>query len=417
MNPETIASLQTLEKELERLRAAVDHIDQAKTVAQKVLGAIAGVQKKYSEHLDALLEVQKSMAAQLSSDARSGLDEAGANARRHILDAAARAKKHIEEHDAEMKRLLAEAGISASEKLVEMSGKFDELVKGSGDAMNQRIEAVGIEVGKHVGELASQVRQQINELATRAARLMDEAGGHSTRQTEEFGSVARAQVVEIGARAHKHIEELGSKSSKHVDHIAELAKTGINEAVVDVKRALEEVSSQSIRIFAAIKKTHDQQTTDFEKLSVSTDAVIASAGKLVRTIDNIDFPERLQTIASDIRSLHFNLNGAMSRIDGLEKAMEVSMRHITDELAAKLSRLEMFTEKTVRTLEENVERQFREHREQANTTKILLIFVLVISLLLGAGLYMIWNDRQGAHVPDLQPTRLPDSVVVEQQTE
>ena len=62
MNPETNASLQALEKELERLRSAVEHIDTAKTVAQKVVGAVAQIQKKYAEHLDALLASQTDAA-------------------------------------------------------------------------------------------------------------------------------------------------------------------------------------------------------------------------------------------------------------------------------------------------------------------------------------------------------------------
>ena len=57
MNPESLAALAHLEQELERLRGAVEHIEQAKSVAQKVIAAVDVIPKKYAEHLDALLDV------------------------------------------------------------------------------------------------------------------------------------------------------------------------------------------------------------------------------------------------------------------------------------------------------------------------------------------------------------------------
>ena len=101
MNPETLASLQSLEQELDRLRSAIDHIEQAKSVAQKVVGAVAGVQKKYGEHLDALLALQQQGLEQLHSASTIHFEEWNTSAKRHILESAARARKQLEEHDAD----------------------------------------------------------------------------------------------------------------------------------------------------------------------------------------------------------------------------------------------------------------------------------------------------------------------------
>ncbi|MFA6235432.1 MAG: hypothetical protein WC824_14750, partial [Bacteroidota bacterium] len=75
MNPDSQASLLALEKELERLHSAVEHIEQAKTVAQKVIGAVGLIQKKYAEHLDALLEVQKEAVREAGSVQQERFDE------------------------------------------------------------------------------------------------------------------------------------------------------------------------------------------------------------------------------------------------------------------------------------------------------------------------------------------------------
>lgn len=430
MSQETHEALHTLEKELERLRAAVDHIDQAKGIAQKVVVAVAGVQKKYSEHLDALLGLHRSTIEQLGSSTTSRFDDLGAAAKRHILEAAARARKQFEDHSAEVQRALNEAGHTASERLIELSVRADQLLTQSAGSMKQLVEEAGSSAGGHVSQLGVQVRQLIDELGERTKRLMDDSTRdmalqlHSNsekagRLLEDFGETARSQVLELGARAHRHIEDLGSSASIRIEQLGELIRTGMQDSIVDAKKALEEANSQSIKIFAAIKKSHDQHTLEFEKLSVNTDAVITSAAKLVRAIDAVDFPEKLQTIQNDIRSLHFNLNSAMSRIDALDKSLENSLRAFTDDVVSKLGRVEVFIEKTMHSFEETTNRRFRDQQEETKKNRLMMIILLVFNIIILAGIVLLWSrdDAQPEQsVPSVQQV-VHDTVFVPAQAD
>lgn len=402
MNPETLASLQSLEQELDRLRSAIDHIEQAKSVAQKVVGAVAGVQKKYGEHLDALLAMQQQGLEQLHSASTMHFEEWNAGAKRHILESAARARKQLEEHDADARRAIAEAGEAAARTLQELTYRAEQLLDSAERSMARAVEDSSNAAGQQVRNLGTQVKSLLEELTARTSRLMDEAGGGVSRKIEDIASQvhrnieeqttsAHSHIVDLAARAHRHVEDFGTKAGSQIEQLGQLAASNYRDAVSESRKALDEASQQSIRIFASIKKTYDQQAMDFEKLSVSTDAVIASSAKLVRTIDAIDFPEKLQTIQSDIRSLHFNLNGAMSRIDALDKSVEASLRALADDMVAKLGRLEMFTERTVRNLNDENERRFRDQVGDIQRTRTLVTVLLVLQLLTLIGLFLVWN--------------------------
>jgi hypothetical protein len=425
MNQETHDSLVALEKELERLRAAVDHIDQAKGIAQKVLAATAGVQKKYADHLDALLGIQSATVEEMRDTAKTRFDDLESAAKRHILDAVARARKQFEDHELQVRQALDTAGTRASERITELTTRAEQVLQQSGDVLRKAADDSVATSGKSMTEHAQRVRELIEEVQSRSRSLFDETGrsisaqiqsnsNKTTSQIEEFAATARGQVLELGARAHKHIEELSTKANAGIEQIGALARSGVQDALFESKKALEDANAQTIRIFASIKKTYDQFSRDFEKLSVNTDSVIASAGKLVRTIDAIDFPEKLQAIQGDIRALHFNLNAAMSRIDALDKSMEHSLRELADDIVGKLSRIEGFVEKTVRTLSDDTERRFREQQEEIRKTRTLLVVVLLINIIIIAGLAMLWFTQQSdaektAPIPVVQDTLTVDT--------
>ena len=414
MNPETHASLQALEKELERLRSAVEHIDQAKAVAQKVVAAVGLIQKKYSEHLDALLDAQKDAADRLGEGSQQRFDEISNSARRHILESAARAKKYLEDYNGQFTRALEaardatgghldsiaqEAGGVVSEAadrlkdltakaaavVVEAGRKGESVLEETGAAMDERFRGTAGEIQQQVDQLLSELRGQISASGEKTARLLQDAANAAAQRIAEVGRQTADAVEKLDARARHHVEEVGT-----------LSKTSLQEIRQYAQQNIEETSNQSKRIFAAIKKTHDQQITEFEKVTVSTDALIAASGKLVRTIDAVDFPTRLQAIEGDIRSLHYNLNTGMSRLDAFEKSNEDAMAAFSDEVVNKLGRLEAFTDKSIRTMNDGVEKQLAEHQKQAQGQRVLLILLVVINLVLAAGLYMVWSGQQEA---------------------
>ncbi|MCZ7558579.1 MAG: hypothetical protein M5R41_19500 [Bacteroidia bacterium] len=402
MKQETTEALQSLEKELGRLRAAVDHIEQAKSVAQKVLVAVAGVQKKYSEHLDALLGLHKGALEQVGTDSQARFDELGTAARRHILETAARAKKQFEEHHAEVLRTLEGTSQRSADTLSQLSVRAEQLFDQSTDAMKQLVrDSATMADGQlavmteKVKKLAAELDGSFHRVVEDSAQLLHEqirkGGDASVRHIEDFTGSARSQVLELGARAHKHIEELGGKATSRLEELQDLVHHGMQTAIEDAKRSLEEANAQSIKIFAAIKKTYDQQALDFEKLSAGTDAIIASSGKLSRSIEAVDFPEKLKSIMADIRSLHFNLNSAMNRVDALDKSLESSLREFADDVVGKLSRLEMFIEKGLRTFEEATEKEFSLQRESIGRNRTFLAVILALNVLLLMGVYVIWS--------------------------
>lgn len=428
MKQETNEALQSLEKELGRLRAAVDHIEQAKSVAQKVLVAVAGVQKKYAEHLDALLGLHKSVLEQVGSDSQSRFDELGAAARRHILESAARAKKQFEEHHAEVLRSLNGASQRSADTFSQLAVRAEQLFDQSADTMRQLVQDSAAVADGQLSAMTEKVKQLVSELDGRLHRVAEDngrllseqirdGGEASSRLQEELAGTARAQVLDLGARAHKHIEELGGKATTRLEELQDLVHKGMQSAIADAKRSLEEANTQSIKIFAAIKKTYDQQALDFEKLSAGTDAIIASSGKLSRSIEAVDFPEKLKSIMADIRSLHFNLNSAMNRVDALDKSLESSLREFADDVVGKLSRLEMFIEKGLRTFEEATEKEFRLQRESIGRNRTFLAVILALNVLLLMGVYVIWSgtDKPSTRQPVIQRQVVHDTVYLPQE--
>ncbi|GEM_PF-1576423 len=420
MNPETLASLQALEKELERLRSAVDHIDQAKSVSQKVVGAVALIQKKYGEHLDALLAAQKEAAEQLGEGTQDRFEEISGSARRHILESAARAKKYLEDYNRQMREALDSAGSIAGDHVEEISSKAADVVRDAGAQLEklteqsselldsfrreseEQILRSGEKIEEDVRNLLQQLREDFDELQRSAAQSVQKAGGaaakHANDITEKARSAldamdasARQNVQEITAETRTALEKLEHSVKRHIEEVGVLAQGGVKETAALARSAVEDAGNQSKRIFAAIKKAHDQQITDFEKVTVSSDALIAASGKLVRTIDAIDFPSRLQGIENDIRSLHYNFNTAMSRLDGLEKSTEASMASMGDEMVGKIGRVEAFTDKTIRTFSDEVEKRFAEQQKTLGATRVIVMLLLLLNLLMAAGIYMLWS--------------------------
>lgn len=422
MNPESLAALAHLEQELERLRGAVEHIEQAKTVAQKVIAAVGVIQKKYAEHLDALLEVQKDAVREAGSVQQARFDELGASARRHILESAARAKKYLEEYNAEVLRSIEASASSAEGTLHEASQRAGDIIAGTGARMEDlatRAEAVIAQAGQRLDGLTTESARQVREaiassggiietqIADAGAALRRDLDGMTVevrRQLEALNETASAWIQESGTSAAGHIDTIARKATEalegadrktraHVEEIGALAKTSLRELLAESRTSVEEAGNQSKRIFAAIKKTQDQQTTEFEKVTVSTDALIAATGKLVRTIDAIDFPARMQAIEGDIRSLHYNLNSAMSRLDALEKSNEQAMAAFSDDVVAKLGRLEQYIDKSVRTHNDEMEKRLKEEEAKIGGLRVLLIVLLVLNLLIAVGVYLEWSEE------------------------
>ncbi|MBR9977877.1 MAG: hypothetical protein KFH87_07295 [Bacteroidetes bacterium] len=446
MNPETQASLLALEKELERLRSAVEHIEQAKGVAQKVISAVAVIQKKYAEHLDALLDVQKDTLREVSSMQHERFDELGAGARKHILEAAARAKKYIEEYNTEVGKAIDAAGEqaegtvrdvalkaggmiqTAGARMEELSSKADEIIDASGKRIEGLLSTAGREVEEHISgagerlhadvtEAMTQAREQLQELLERVRGQIGALNETAARILGENGTAAGKHIEDLAGKTASALEQIDTRARRHVEEVGTQARANLNEVLLQAKAGIEDAGNQSKRIFAAIKKAQDQQLTEFEKVTVSADALIATSGKLVRTIDAIDFPTRLQSIESDIRSLHYNLNSAMSRLDALGKSNEQAMAAFSEEVVGKLGRLEMFTEKTVRTHGEDVEKRLKEQERQLGGMRMLLIVLLLLQVLVGAGVYLVWDAGRQPAAPVEQvidTTATPDDVVAPQ---
>lgn len=423
MNPETHASLQALEKELERLRSAVDHIDQAKAVAQKVVAAVGLIQKKYSEHLDALLDAQKDAAARLGDDNQLRFDEIGNSARRHILESAARAKKYLEDYNAQFVQALEaareasgghvesiarEAGdivASAGSRLEELTTRAAAAVDATERKSEEALEEAAGKIGAQLQATGEALEAQVAALLQRVEQQVAETQSSASTLLRDTGAAAAQRVTEIGKQTASAVEQLDTRARHHVEEVGTLSKTSVQEIRQYAQKNIEETGTQAKRIYAAIKKAHDQQITEFEKVTVSTDALIAASGKVVRTIDAIDFPSRLQTIERDIHSLHSSLNSAMSRLDSLEKSNQHTMNAFSDEVVAKLGRIESFTDKAIRQMNDGVEKQFEEQQNQARGTRTLVIIVLLFNLLLGAGLYMVWSGHREASEP--VPVEMP----------
>ncbi|MCB2205745.1 apolipoprotein A1/A4/E family protein [bacterium] len=431
MKPDTHASLQALEKELERLRSAVEHIDQAKSVAQKVVGAVGLIQKKYSEHLDALLEAQRTAAEKLGEGSQQRFDEINNSARRHILESAARAKKYLDDsntqfHEAleaarevtggHLDRIAGEAGEileSAGSKLDQITSKAaaavtltekktGSILEDAGENISRLLDDAGSAINRRVQELVVAIEKRMREVQEKSETLLTNVAEAASHHIREIGTQTASAVEDLHARARHHVDEVGTLSKSSVAEIRQLADTNITET-----------SNQSKKIFAAIKKTHDQQLTEFEKVTVSTDALIAASGKLVRTIDSVDFPARLQSIENDIRSVHYNLNTVMARMEALEKSNENAMEAFGTEVSNKLGRLESFTDKTIRTMSDGVDKQFAEQQKQLQGTRMLIIVLLIFNILLSVGLYLVWSGQTQSDteiVPVEQPYVPPDSL-------
>ncbi len=411
MNPETHASLQALEKELERLRSAVDHIDQAKAVAQKVVAAVGLIQKKYSEHLDALLDAQRDAAAQLGEGSQQRFDEISGSARRHILESAARAKKYLEDYntqfmqalesardasDGHIDRIAQEAGgivETAGSRLEELTVKAAAVVSGTEKKSAEAIRAAADKISAQLQATGAAMEDRVVDLLQRVEEKFAETEASAAELLRESASAAAQRIAEVGKQTATAVEQLDTRARHHVEEVGTLSKTSLQEIRQYAQNSIEETGNQSKKIYAAIKKAHDQQITEFEKVTVSADALIAASGKIVRTIDAIDFPSRLQTIESDIRNLDYNLNSAMSRLDALEKSTENALASFSNEVNNKLGRLEAFTEKTIRGMNDEIEKRFAERQQQAQGTRTLVIIVLVFNILIAIGLFMVWSGQ------------------------
>lgn len=409
MNSETNASLQALEKELERLRSAVEHIDKAKTVAQKVVGAVAQIQKKYAEHLDSLLASQTEAAERIGEGTQERFEEISNSARRHILESAARAKKYLEDYNAQAAHVFESAGETAGEQVVQIAQRAAEIVQEAGTQFEQlvdRTEAMvdeaGGTLGDRIGQAGTKIERDVQDFVRQLQEQINELNAAAIRAVQHAGNLSSQKVAEVGSKTSTAIEQLDARAKEHVDEIGSIARANVLEVTRHAKSSIDDAGNQSKKIFAAIKKTQDQQTAEFEKVTVSTDALIAASGKIVRTIDSIDFPLRLQTIERDIQSLQSDLRSTANRLDALEQSTKTSLAKMSDDLVGKIGRVEMFTEKTIRSLSDDVEKKFAHQQKDVGGVRTLVILVLLLNILIAAGLYMVWSRDDGS-VPETAP--------------
>jgi len=398
MNPETNASLQALEKELERLRSAVEHIEKAKTVAQKVVGAVAQIQKKYAEHLDSLLASQTEAAERIGDGTQERFEEISNSARRHILESAARAKKYLEDYNAQASHVFEAAGETAGEQVVQIAQRAAEIVQQAGEQFEQLTDRTGAMVDDaagsikdKIGNAGSKIERDVQDFVGKLQEQINELNAAAIRAVQHAGNLASQKVAEVGSKTSTAIEQLDGRAKEHVDEMGAIARSNIQEVLRHAKTSLDDAGNQSKKIFAAIKKTQDQQTSEFEKVTVSTDALIAASGKIVRAIDAIDFPSRLQAIERDIQSLRSDMSSMTSRLDTLEHSTKTSVSKMSEDIVGKIGRVEMFTEKTVRTLSDDVEKKFTQQQKDISGTRTLIILVLLVNILIAVGLFMLWN--------------------------
>ena len=101
----------------------------------------------------------------------------------------------------------------------------------------------------------------------------------------------------------------------------------------------------------------------------------------------------------------------MSRLDALEKSNEQAMATFSDEVVAKLGRLEQYVEKTVRTHNDEMEKRLKEEQGQIGSLRLLLIILFVVNLAMAAGIFMIWSGSEPEEPAPVEQL-LPDSTAV-----
>ncbi len=92
----------------------------------------------------------------------------------------------------------------------------------------------------------------------------------------------------------------------------------------------------------------------------------------------------------------------MSRLDALAKSNDQAMAAFSDEVVAKLGRLEMFTDKAIRTQSDEMEKRLKEQEKLIGTTRTILILVLLMNILIAAGTYLVWSGKDEAMSPTEQ---------------
>jgi hypothetical protein len=348
MSPETNGSLLALERELGRLRSAVDHIDEAKSAARQAVDVAGTVQQRYAAQLEGLV-----------AEHRRQLDELTAHTRKMVA-----ALKQA--HDRQLADL---------ERVVVQNLQGQEQHGAAARAAHERRLTELAEVRtRDVAELVEAAALQAKDISAAFARLAAESREAHAQQLADLGETHARQVAEVRAA---HTRLLAELAQNHGRQSAELAQVHARSAI-DLRQTLASQAGQVDGIFNSIRQMHEKHTADIERHLLATQTLIVTSATLVKRIDDVDFPARLKRMDEYIASVDRVQQNIRATLEAMQSELRGDFTTAREEIEARISRMEKTIDQLLRAQEEKSDARFQKHLDMARVMKYAAAAILLL---------------------------------------
>ncbi|MBC8488719.1 MAG: hypothetical protein H8D45_22060 [Bacteroidetes bacterium] len=169
----------------------------------------------------------------------------------------------------------------------------------------------------------------------------------------------------------KHLQNIEkSLSDANEKHQKQITKE-IQESTKKINDATEQLSKSN----SAFEKQIKALLSGYSELS-------ESASRLIKKIDSIDFPSRLDKLDATVSSINQGLQNTQTRIGDLERNLKDDIQAKTKDVTSKIDASENSLKQRIDNFEKATTKEFEKHSKENKLLKILLF----VSIGLIAGL-------------------------------
>jgi predicted nucleic acid-binding Zn-ribbon protein len=191
------------------------------------------------------------------------------------------------------------------------------------------------------------------------------------QKADENATVLIASLTNIHKEFTKHLQNIEkSLADANEKHQKQLTKE-IQEATKKVNDASEQLTKSNASFELQIK-------TLISKYASLGDAT----AELVRTIDTIDFPRRLEKLSDDAQLIYRSVQATQTNLANLERKLTGEILSKTKELFSKLDFIKNSLDQKLESIDELLKTQFEKQSKENKLLKILLFVSIGMSVII-----------------------------------
>lgn len=323
-NKELHSVLFDLEKELNSLKSAKQQIEEVISIGSNVVKNFEAINNGYAEHLSDLKEDYESKLELLQSTT----EEIKTN---H--------NSYSEEINEISKRFIKDQSDLNSEKQNKL-GKFAEEIKDSQNVYSEKLKNVSSKFMKKHSELLSNHQ---NKLEKYAVEIKNKQNSYSTELRALSKSFLEEQMnlsSENQSKLDKYNKEIKLQISEFLSSQNKTNDLKQNELISNTRALINDSLSTLNHSVSQTTRVYEKQNQKINEQLDFYNSFVKKVENLTNTIDNINFPNRLDKIDNTISAINIGIQNNQAKLDDLNKSLRKELNDTRTIVNDKFEKLE-----------------------------------------------------------------------------